>query len=153
MNNEALIHAFFDEYYVAPAEQTVQRISRTLPRRRAFVDRMIDTIATTCLIAVLECLCTRELQRYLRVNDETPVATQMHYRQRAPVPVGSRIRMTGWVERIGDDDVTFRVKAQDEHEQVCDGQIQFAIVRRAEMARVVSRKREAIARREMFAPA
>jgi predicted thioesterase len=153
MNQEAVIQAFFDEYYVAPAEQTVQRISRTLPRRRAFVDRMTDTIATTCLIAVLECLCSRELQRYLRADDETPVATQMHCRQCAPVPVGSRIRMTGWVEWIGDHNVTFRVKAQDEQEQVCDGQIQFAIVRRDQIAHIMSRKHEAIARREMFAPA
>ena len=61
--------------------------------------------------------------------------------------------MTGWVERFGDRNVTFRVKAQDEHEQVCDGQIQFAIMRRAEMERLVSRKQDAIARREMFAPA
>jgi predicted thioesterase len=61
--------------------------------------------------------------------------------------------MTGWVERLGGDGVTFRVKAQDEHEQVCDGQIQFAIVKRDQIEDAMSRKQEAIARRELFAPA
>jgi fluoroacetyl-CoA thioesterase len=153
MNHEAMKQAFFDEYYVAPVEQAVQRGSCTLPRERSLVDRTINTIATTSLIAVLECLCTRELDRYIRVNDETPVATQMYCQQCAPVPVGSRVRMTGWVERLGGDGVTFRVKAQDEHEQVCDGQIQFAIVKRDQIEDAMSRKQEAIARRELFAPA
>jgi len=153
MNHEAMKQAFFDEYYVAPVEQAVRQASCTLPCERSFVDRTINTIATTSLIAVLQCLCTRELDRYIRVNDETPIATQMYCQQCAPVPVGSRVRMTGWVERLGADGVTFRVKAQDEHEQVCDGQIQFAIVKREQMAQAVSRKREAIARRECFEPA
>jgi predicted thioesterase len=145
--------AFFDEYYVAPAEQTGQPIRPAMPLPRSFVDRMMNTIAATSLIAVLECLCSRELQRCLRVYDETPVATQLYCTHCAPVPAGSRIRMTGWVERLDGGDVTFRVKAQDEQEQVCNGQIQFAIVKRDRMSQVMSRKREAIARRECFAPA
>jgi len=153
MSNETMTQAFFDEYHVAPAEQAAQPSSRTLPRQGALADRVTRTLATTCVIAMLECLCNRELQRHLQPDIETAVATQMHCRQCAPIPVGSRLRMTGWIERLGDRNVTFRVKAQDEQEQVCDGQIQFAIVRRAEMERVVSRKHEAIARREMFAPA
>ena len=152
MNHEAMKQAFFDEYYVAPVEQGGQQASCTLPCERSFVDRTINTIATTSLIAVLECLCMRELHRHLRVNDETPVATQMYCQQCAPVPVGSRMRMTGWVDRLGADGVTFRVKAQDEHEQVCDGQIQFAIVKRDQIEGAVSRKQEAIARREYCAP-
>jgi fluoroacetyl-CoA thioesterase len=151
MSNE-MTQVFFDEYHVAP-EQTVEASSRTPPRRRVLADRVTDTLATTCVIAMLECLCNRELQRHLKPDIETAVATQMHCTQCAPIPVGSRLRMTGWIERLGDRNVTFRVKAQDEQEQVCDGQIQFAIVRRAEMDRLVSRKHEAIARREMFAPA
>jgi len=113
---------------------------------------MIHTIAATSVVAVLEGLCAREMQRHLKVYDETPVAMQMHTRS-APVAPGARVRMTGWVERLGDGEVTFRVKAQDEHEQVCDGQIQFAIVKRDRMADLMLRKSEVIARRESFAPA
>ena len=153
MSNEAMMQAFFDEYYVAPADRPGQTPMDARPRRCPFVDRAIDTLATTCLIAMLECLCSRELQRHLKPDIETAVATQMHCRHCAPIPVGSRLRMTGWIERLDEDNVTFRVKAQDEHEQVCDGQIQFAIMRRTEMDRLVSRKQDAIARREMFAPA
>jgi predicted thioesterase len=153
MNHEAVIHAFFDEYYVVKAEQTAQRVFRTLPHVGAFADRIIDTMAPAYLVAVLEFLCTRELQRHLPAGEETTVGTQMHCRYCAPIPAGARLRMTGWVERYSERDVTFHVKAQDEQEQVFEGRIQFAIVRRAQMARLMSRKQEAIMRREMFAPA
>lgn len=151
--NQAVKQAFFDEYCVVTAEPAVQAASRARPCPRTIVDRMINTVAATSLIAVLECLCAREMERHLKVYDETPVSMQMHCTQCAPIAAGARIRMTGWVERLGDGDVTFRVKAQDEQEQVCEGQIQFAIVERERMAALMSRKRDAIARRESFAPA
>ena len=151
--NQAIEQAFFDEYHVVGAAPAGQGSARAAPCQRSFFDRMIHTIAATSLIAVLEGLCAREMQRHLKVYDETPVAMQMHCTGCAPVPPGARVRMTGWVERLGDGDVTFRVKAQDEQEQVCDGKIQFAIVKRDRMADLMSRKRDAIARRESFAPA
>jgi fluoroacetyl-CoA thioesterase len=151
MNHEAVIHAFFDEYYVAKAEQTAQRVFLTLPHAGAFADRAIVTMPPAYLVAVLESLCTRELQRHLPADEETTVGTQTHCWYCAPIPAGARIRMTGWVERLGECDVTFHVKAQDEQEQVCEGRIQFAIVRRAQMAHRLSRKQEAIGRREIFA--
>jgi len=151
--NEALQQASFDEYHVLATGRSGEAGARAPTCQRSFFDRMIHTIAATSLMAVLEGLCAREMQRHLKVYDETPVAMQMHYTGCAPVPPGARVRMTGWVERLGDGDVTFRVKAQDEQEQVCDGQIQFAIVKRDRMANLMSRKHEAIARRESFAPA
>jgi predicted thioesterase len=151
--NDAIKEAFFDEYHVVTGEEPAQTAANATRGRRSLIDRMINTIAATSLIAVLECLCAREMQRHLKVYDETPVAMQMHYTRCAPVAAGARVRMTGWVERLGDGDVTFRVKAQDEQEQVCDGRIQFAIVKRERMTDLLSRKREAIARRESFAPA
>jgi fluoroacetyl-CoA thioesterase len=153
MINEAMLHAFFDEYAVMPAEQTAQRIFWSLSNSGAFADSGSDTMAHAFLVATLVSLCTRELQRYLKTNDETLVWTHVHCHHGAPIPAGSRIRMTGWVERLRERDVTFRVKAQDEQEQVYGGCIKFAIVRRAEMALLISRKRDAIARRELFAPA
>ena len=151
--NPALEQAFFDEFHVLAAEPAMQEGDGAPPSQRSFFDRMIHTIAAASLFAVLEGLCAREAQRHLKVYDETPVAMQMHYTGCAPVAPGARVRMTGWVERLGDGDVTFRVKAQDEQQQVCDGQIQFAIVKRDRMADLMSRKRGAIARRESFAPA
>lgn len=151
--NQAIEQAHFDEYHVVAAAPTGQEHARALPCERSFVDRMVNTIAATSLIAVLECLCAREMQRHLKVYDETPVAMQMHYTRCVPVAAGARVRMTGWVEALGDDAVTFRVTAHDEQEQVCDGQVQFAIVKRDRIANLMSRKREAIARRESFAPA
>ncbi len=151
--NEAIKQAIFDEYHIVAGDPADQASAHAAPSERSFVDRMINSIAATSLIVVLECLCSREMQRHLKVYDETPVATQMHYTQCAPVAAGARVRMTGWVEALGDGDVTFRVKAQDEQEQVCDGRIRFALVKRDQMANAMSRKCEAIARRESFAPA
>ena len=74
MNRQAMVQAFFDEYYIA---QEAPEVDRTPPRRRSFADRMINTVAATSLVAVLECLCSRELQRHIKVNDEAPVVTQM----------------------------------------------------------------------------
>ena len=66
-------------------------------------------------------------------------------------PAGAVIKVTGWVEGLGDREATFRVQAQDESEQVCDGTIRFLIVRREYIQRKINRKREVIARREAFA--
>ena len=151
--NEALQQASFDEYHVVAADADQKGKPRAPFGQCTFVDRMLHTIAAASLIAVLEGLCAREAQRHLKIYDETPVAMQMHYSGCAPVAPGARVRMTGWVEGLGDGDVTFRVKAQDEQEQVCDGQIRFAIVKRDRIADLMTRKRDAIARRESFAPA
>jgi fluoroacetyl-CoA thioesterase len=156
MNHAAVIHAFFDEYCVAWPEQASPAApdSQTLPHAGgAFADRIIETMTPAYPVAMLVSLCTRELQRHLPADEETTIGTQVHCWRCAPFPAGSRIRMTGWVERLAERDVTFHVTAQDELEQIYEGHIQFLIVRRVEMARLMSRKRNAIARREMFAAA
>ena len=151
MNRESMIQAFFDEYYFVPAEQTAQRVFCSLSSAGAFADCGGGSAMTQAyLIAMLVSRCIRELQRYLKTGDEALVGKQMYCWRCVPVPAGSRIRVTGWVERLGEREVTFRVKAQDEQEEVYEGRIRFAIVQRAEMARLFSIKRAAIARREIF---
>ena len=153
MNREAITEAFFDEYCVAAADQIVEWSSAALAPRRSIVERLTGTLAVAGLVAILQCLCARELERRLKTYDEMPVAMQIHCEPHAPVVEGARMRMTGWVESADDRGVTFRVKAQDEQEQICDGRIRFALVPRAENMQTLERKREAIMRREMFTPA
>jgi len=153
MNRDSMIQAFFDEYYVVPPERIAQQIFWSLSNAGALAYCDDTTVAPVCLAAVLQFLCTRELRRQLRSPEEITVGTQMECCLRGLIPVGARIRLTGWVERLGERGVTFRVKAQDEQEVVYEGRFHFAIVRQSEMVHLIARKQRAIARREMFGPA
>ena len=153
MNHFAVSQICFNEQYTVPADQTARRLFQLLPHGREYADRLIDALATGYLVAVLESICLRELQWHLDAAEETVVGASVQCNHRGPIPAGAVIRVTGWVEGLGDREVTFRVQAQDESEQVCDGTIRFLIVRREYIQRKINRKREVIARRETFATA
>jgi predicted thioesterase len=153
MNHEAISQLFFDERYVVPAGQTARRMFDGLAHGRAYAGDMVDAMATGYLVAVLESICVRELRPYLERDDDTVVGNEVVFRHCAPIATGACLRVAGWVERIADREVTFRVQAQDEQEQVCEGTIRLAVVARAHMARVIARKCDAIARRARFEPA
>ncbi|MEP6609194.1 MAG: thioesterase [Burkholderiaceae bacterium] len=144
---------FFSETYVVPIEQTAQSLFRLLPHGKAYADRMIDAMATGCLIAVLESICAREMQPHLHHDEDMVVGSSVQFQHRAPIPSGALIKADGWVIGIGDRDATFWVRASDEHEVVCEGEIRFAVVQRAVLERRLQCKREAIARRQLFATA
>jgi fluoroacetyl-CoA thioesterase len=153
MNHEYVSAVFFDERYVVPAEQTAPRLFERLPHGRAYAATLVDAMATAYLVAVLESLCLREVAPFLEPGEETMVGAHVDCRHCAPVAPGAEIRVAGWVERIDQRDVTFRVQAQDEHEQVCEAVIRVAVVPRERMRAVIARKRGALERRELFAPA
>ena len=64
--------------------------------------------------------------------------------------LGALLRVSGWVEGIAENEVTFRVQVQDEQEQVCEASIRLAILQRERIAQRITRKREAIVRRELY---
>jgi len=153
MNREAVSQLFFDEGYVVPAGLCAQRLFREMPQGAALAHRLIDVMATSWLIATLESACVRELQPYVDPVTQAVVLAEVTCRHRGPAPAGLRLRLVGWVERMGESDVSFFVHAQDETETVCDGSIRLAIVRRVEIERVLERKRVAVARAALFAAA
>jgi predicted thioesterase len=131
MNRDALRDLFFDEHYAVR-----------------------ERVTTAHVVGVLESLCIRELAARCDQSRETVVGAAIACRHCGVVPAGARVRVTGWVDRVGArDDVTFWVYAQDEKEEVCQGTIVLTIVPRARLARILLRKTEAIARRVLFAPA
>lgn len=144
---------FFSETYVVPAEQTAQRLFQLLPHGEAYACRLINAMATGYLIAVLESICLREMQMHLDHDEETVVGCSVQCKHRAPIPPGAIIKVDGWVMGIGDSEATFWVQASDEQEVVCEGQMRFAVVKRAQMEMKIQRKCEAIERREIFASA
>ena len=143
----------FSETYTVPPEQTTQRMFRLLPHGSGYADRMIDAMATGYLVAVLESICAREMQKYLDHDEELVVGSSVQCQHRAPIPSGALVNVDGWVIGVGAGEATFWVQASDEQEMVCEGEIRFAIEQRAPMERKIQRKREAIGRRELFATA
>jgi fluoroacetyl-CoA thioesterase len=124
-----------------------------LPHGKSYSDRLLNAMSNGYLIAVLESICAFELQLHLDHNEETIVVSSMQCQHRAPIPPGALVTVDGWVTGIGDHEATFWVRASDEQEIVCEGEILFAIVKRAQMEQKIQRKCEAIGRRQLFAGA
>jgi predicted thioesterase len=146
MNPERLAQLFFDDACVALPEQQARRLLNALPHARGFAGRVVDGMAAAHLVAVIESMCVRELQPHLDPQEDAVVAAQIDCRHCALLAPGSRIRITGWVERLDPREVTFRVAAQDRREQVCEGRVRLAIVARDQVSRVLLRKQEEEAR-------
>ena len=150
MNHFGVSQICFRENYTVPAEQTARRLFQLLPHGKAYAECLIDAMATGYLVAVLESICLREMQWHLNADEETVVGASVQCHHRGPILPGAVINVTGWVEGLGDHDATFRVQAQDDNEQVCDGTIRFSVVRRELMQRRIDHKCKAIAQRELL---
>jgi fluoroacetyl-CoA thioesterase len=153
MKHCAVSQILFSETYIVPVEQTAQRMFGLLPHGKSYADRLLNAMANGYLLAVVESICAREIQAHLDHNEETIVVSSMRCQHRAPIPPGALVTVDGWVTRIGAHEATFWVRASDEQEIVCEGEILFAIVKRAQMEQKIQRKCEAIGRRQLFAAA
>lgn len=153
MNHCEISQIFFRETYTVPKEQTARRMFSRLPHGKSYAARMINAMSTGYLVAMLESICAREMQPHLNHDEETVVGSSVQCQHCAPIPPGALVTVDGWVIGIGDHEATFWVRASDEQEIVCEGQIRLAVVRREQMERRIERKCEAIERRELFAAA
>ena len=153
MSHCGITQILFSETYTVPAEQTSQRMFGVLPHGKSYADRLVNAMANGYLFAVLESICAREMQTHLDHNEETLVLSSMQCQHRAPIPPGALVTINGWVTGVADQEATFCVQASDEQEIVCEGQIRLTIVQRSQIEKRLQRKRDAIARRELFATA
>ena len=153
MKHCAVSQILFSETYAVPAEQTAQRMFGVLPHGKSYADRLVNAMANGYLFAVLESICALEMQAHLDHDEETLMLTLMQCQHCAPIPPGALVKISGWVTDVADQEATFRVQASDEQEIVCEGQIRLTIVRRLQIEKRLQRKRDAIARRELFATA
>ena len=153
MNHSAASQILFSETYTVPAKQTSRRMLSALPHGKTYADRLVNAMANGYVVAVIESICAREMQAHLDHNEETIVVSSMQCQHRAPIPPGALVTIDGWVTGIGDHEARFWVRASDEQEIVCEGEILFAIVKRAQIEQKIQRKCEAIGRRQLFAAA
>ena len=140
MDHCAVSQLFFCEKYRVPPEQTARHLFGRLPHGKGYADRMVDAMATGYLVAVLESICARELQPLLDLDEETMVGSSVKCRHRAPIAPNTLIKVDGFIVGIGDREATFLVRASDDHEVVCEGEIRFAIVSRTQMDERIQRK-------------
>ena len=150
MNHETLSQIVFEERHVVSAEESAPSLFRHFPAERSYGDPLQDAMATCHLVALLESLCLREVRSHVDAHAEVAIGNAIRCDHCAAIPRGTLLRISGWVQGIGEHEVSFRVQAYDDHEQVCDSTIRLVFVRRSEIARRIERKRATIARRELF---
>nr|WP_297383531.1 hotdog domain-containing protein [uncultured Roseateles sp.] len=131
MNHEMISQICFAEIYVVPSHQTARSLFTRLPHGQAYAETLVECIATGYLIAVLESICIKAMQEHIDPAIEVVVGRNIRVEHRGPIPPGCTMRVSGWVEQIGNRSATFRVIAHDAHERVCDGQVTLVAARRA----------------------
>ncbi len=140
MNHQQVSEICFEETYTVPSDQTARSLFARLPHGRLYADVMIECLATGYLVAVVESICVREMQRQVDPAIEVIVGRTINVEHRGPILPGSRIRLLGWVERLGKRSVTFCVQAYDDHELVCDGKVTLVAADRAALESKIATK-------------
>ena len=144
MNHQAVSGVFFEESYVVPADQTARSLFSRLPHGKDYAQRLIECLATGYLVAVIESVCIREVQELTDAALEVVVGRSIRVDHLGPIPPGSPLRLRGWVERMGDRSVTFRVQAHDAHEIVCEAVVTLVATSRADIESRIEEKISAL---------
>lgn len=140
MNHQQVSEICFQESYTVPTDQTARSLFTRLPHGRHYADTLIECLATGYLIAVVESICIREMQRQIDPAVEVVVGRTIHIEHCGPIPPGATIRLLGWVERLGRRSATFCIKAYDDHELVCDSKVTLVAADRASMETRIATK-------------
>lgn len=123
MNHQQVSEICFEEIYVVPSDQTARSLFTRLPHGKAYAETLIECFATGYLIAVVESICIREMQRHIDPGAEVVVGRDIRIEHCGPIPSGAKVRLSGWVERLGNRSTTFCVRAHDDHELICMGKV------------------------------
>ncbi len=130
MDHERISAICFAETYVVPSHQTARALLTRLPHGQAYANTLIECIASGYLIAILESICINAMQEHIEPTTEVVVGRSIRIEHSGPIPPGATVRVSGWVEQIGNRSVTFRVTVHDDHERVCDGQVTLVAAER-----------------------
>ncbi len=140
MNHQGVSEISFEETYSVPPEQTARALFSRLPHGSDYAERLIECLATGYLVAVVESMCIREMQRYVDAASEVVVGRTVRIEHKGPIPPGSALKLRGWVERLGERSATFCVQASDGHEVVCESSVTLVAVQRASMESRIAAK-------------
>jgi fluoroacetyl-CoA thioesterase len=146
MNHQGITEISFEETYTVPVEQTARSLFARLPHGVDYADRLIECLDTGYLVAVIESICIREMQRHVDAQDEVVVGRSIQIEHCAPIPPGAPLKVRGWLERISQRSATFRVQASDAHEIVCEAVAVLVATARAPLEARIAAKVDALRR-------
>lgn len=102
----------------------------------------VDVAGTPWLAAFAEKASLEGIERYL-APDETTVGARLEIFHLAPTPVGMKVTMRSWLDRVEGRKLFFKFEAYDEVEKVAEGSHDRVIVNKhriLEKARVKGQK-------------
>jgi fluoroacetyl-CoA thioesterase len=140
MNHPGVNQIFFEESHVVLSDHEARSPASQLSDRAARAESTIHCVATSDLVAMVESVCVREMQAHIDGTIQIAASRTIRIDHRGPVPVGSLLRLRGWVELLGGRSVTFRVQGFDDHELVCEATVTLVVMRRASMESRVAAK-------------
>ncbi len=144
MNHQGVSEIFFEETYSVPPEQTARALFSRLPHGSDYAERLIECLATGYLVAVVESICIREMQRHVDAATEVVVGRTILLEHKGPIPPGSSLKLRGWVEHLGERSATFCVQASDDHEVVCESAVTLVAAQRTVIESRIAAKVEAL---------
>lgn len=140
MNHQGISEISFEETYSVPPEQTARALFSRLPHGSDYAQRLIECLATGYLVAVVESICIREMQRHVDATSEVVVGRTIELEHKGPIPPGSTLKLRGWVERLGQRSAKFCIQASDDHEVVCEGSVILVVAPRVSMESRIAAK-------------
>lgn len=140
MNHQGISEISFEETYSVPPEQTARALFSRLPHGSDYAQRLIECLATGYLVAVVESICIREMQRHVDAASEVVVGRTIELEHKGPIPPGSTLKLRGWVERLGQRSAKFCIQASDDHEVVCEGSVILVVAQRVSMESRIAAK-------------
>ncbi len=145
MNHQGISEISFEETYSVPPEQTARALFSRLPHGSDYAQRLIECLATGYLVAVVESICIREMQRHVDAISEVVVGRTIELEHKGPIPPGSTLKLRGWVERLGQRSARFCIQASDDHELVCEGSVILVVAPRESLESRIAVKVGALA--------
>lgn len=140
MNEQGLSAITFEEVCTIAPNQTARSLFTRLEHGCAYAEHLLEGLATSYLIALVESVCIREMLEHLDPITEVIVGRAVNIQHCAPVPPGKQIWLRGWTSRIGERRATFQIQAFDDHEVICDGTLTLVAAPRQEIERRLARK-------------
>lgn len=127
MHQRRASEIFFDEPYRLPDILVGGGAPPGCVLTAAGGGRIVASLTTRHLVGALEARCVAALRTCLEAGERDVRATLVRLESASPMPCGA-LRLTGWVEQVRDDTVTFRARAHDGLRVRCEATIELMTV-------------------------
>ena len=135
MNHQLISEIIFEDMVRVSSDDTARAVLGRLTTEAGHSRHLAESVATCYLVAVAEAACIREMTRYIDGSTETVVGRRVDIDHRQPIAPNTLLRISGWVEQIGERSASFFVRAIDAREvAVCEARITLVAIDREALA-------------------